>query len=286
MLKKFTYIKPKTIKEALYNLKNDVLPLAGGSDLLVRIRAKICNPKSIIDISEISELREIYEDPKELFIGGAVTFSELIEFNIIGNYLFILKQAAQTVGSPQIRNIGTIAGNVQSASPAGDGLVALFGLEAKVNLISANNERTLPIKEFVIGPNKTDKKPNELIKGFTIFKKNWDYQKFFKIGKRNALAISIVNGVVKLNIDENKKITDACIILGAVASTPIRLKSAEELLVGNTYTSKLAYEFRETIKKSISPISDIRASKEYRRYIASVMCERIVSNSMNRGDYK
>jgi len=286
MLKKFTYVKPKTIKEALYNLKNDALLLAGGSDLLVRIRAKICNPKKIIDIHEISELREIYEDPKELFIGGAVTFSELIEFNIIGNYLSILKQAAQTVGSPQIRNIGTIAGNVQSASPAGDGLVALFGLEAKVNLISANNERTLPIKEFVIGPNKTDKKPNELIKGFTILKKNWDYQKFFKIGKRNALAISIVNGVVKLNIDENKKITDACIILGAVAPTPIRLKSAEELLVGNTYTSKLAYEFRETIKKSILPISDIRGSKEYRKYIVGVMCDRIVSNSMNRGDYQ
>jgi len=266
MLKKFTYVKPKTIKEALYNLKNDALPLAGGSDLLVRIRAKICNPKKIIDIHEISELREIYEDPKELFIGGAVTFSELIEFNIIGNYLSILKQAAQTVGSPQIRNIGTIAGNVQSASPAGDGLVALFGLEAKVNLISANNERTLPIKEFVIGPNKTDKKPNELIKGFTILKKNWDYQKFFKIGKRNALAISIVNG--------------------AVAPTPIRLKSAEELLVGNTYTSKLAYEFRETIKKSILPISDIRGSKEYRKYIVGVMCDRIVSNSMNRGDYQ
>jgi len=284
MLKKFTYIKPKTIKEALDNLKNDALPLAGGTDLLVRIRAKICNPKSVIDIHEISELREIYEHPQELFIGGAVTFSELIEFNTIGNYLSILKQAAQTVGSPQIRNMGTIAGNVQTASPAGDGLLALFGLEAKVHLISTNNERTLPIEEFVIGPNKTDKKSNELIKGFTILKNNWDYQKYFKIGKRNALAISIVNGVVNLNIDKNKKINDACIILGAVAPTPIRLNAAEELLVGNTYTSKLACEFRKTIKNLILPISDIRGSREYRKYIASVICDRIVSNAINGGN--
>lgn len=283
----FNYIKPTTFKETLVYLKEmktNTEIMAGGTDLLVQVRAKAKKPDTIVDVKDISDLKVIKETPKDVYIGSTVTFSEILKSNIIGIQCPVLKEAAQKYGSPQIRNIGTIGGNVQTASPAGDGLVALFALEAEVDLISPESERKVLIEDFIRGPQKTSKRPNELLKGFNITKRNWNFQTFFKIGRRNALAISVVNGVINLSFDATKrKITDARIVLGAVAPTPIRLKSAEELLRGEKYRNTLGQEFRDIIKKSISPISDVRASKEYRSYIAGVMCDRIVKQAVKYG---
>lgn len=156
MLSKFTYIKAKTLEEAVNYLakEENASIISGGTDLLVQVRNKINKPNTIIDVKEIPDLAQIIETPEEVFIGGAVTFSEIIDSDIISTRFLLLKQAAQKVGSPQIRNIGTIAGNVQTASPAGDGLLAMFGLEAKIELISTKGERKVLIEDFIIGPKK------------------------------------------------------------------------------------------------------------------------------------
>lgn len=280
MLSKFDYKRPATIEEALEYLetpgKNMVI--SGGTDLLVQIRSKMCKPDVVVDITRIPELKRIQDDSENIFIGGTVTFSEIMEDPIIDRYLPLLKQASMQFGSPLIRNLGTIAGNTQTASPAGDGLIALFTLMAEVVLISTKRERKVPITDFIIGPKKTSKEPNEIIKGFQISKKKYDFNRFFKIGKRNALAISIVNGGIMINFGKNKEIEEVVIVLGAVAPTPVRMVNAEKLLQGNVYTSELSHKLNEQIQGDVSPISDIRASKEYRRYISGVMCKRIINN--------
>lgn len=284
MLRKFKYLKPETLELAIEYLAEEgenAALLSGGTDLVVQIRAKMINAETVIDVRELPELRTISQNQEEVIIGGAVTFSELIESDIIRDYFPALRQAALKVGSPQIRNLGTIAGNVQTASPAGDVLVALFGEEAEVKLVSKNGERTVLIQNFITGPKKTNKKPDELITGFKLKKKSWDYEEFFKIGRRNALAISVLNGVIKLDFDENNNVSDALIVLGAVAPTPVRIKAAEELK-GQSYTEELGKELQDIVKKSISPISDIRAGKEYREYMAAVKCNRIISGAFER----
>lgn len=278
MIPHIDYYKPRTIKEALYHLnkqKNTSI-LAGGTDLVVRLRNQFCAPSSLIDIKDIGDLNEIKEFSKEVFIGSTVTFYEISKSTVIEKHLPTLKQAAEMMGSPQIRNIATLGGNVQTASPAGDGLVSLFGSEARIELASEIGERQIPIENFVTGPQKTVKRSNELIKGFYIPKGRWNRQKFFKIGKRNALAISIVNGVIRLCIDYNKTIKDCRIVLGAVAPTPIRIKEAEQMLIGKNYTYEADKKLKEIIQNSIKPISDVRASKEYRKYISAVMCSRLM----------
>jgi hypothetical protein len=196
MLSKFDYKRPATIEEALGYLETPGgnMIMSGGTDLLVQIRSKMCKPDVVVDITRIPELKRVQDASENIFIGGAVTFSEIMEDPIIDRYLPLLKQASMQFGSPLIRNLGTIAGNIQTASPAGDGLIALFTLMAEVVLISTKRERKIPITDFIVGPKKTSKEPNEIIKGFQISKKKYDFNRFFKIGKRNALAISIVNG--------------------------------------------------------------------------------------------
>lgn len=281
MIPKINYKKAKSLNEASVYLaeKNSKL-LSGGTDLLVQIRSNLCGLDTLIDIKGLSELNQIIEKDSEIFIGSAVTFSKIIESKIINEKLPILIQAAKKVGGPQIRNQATIGGNVQTASPAGDGLVALFALEAEVELVSQLNERKVSIKNYITGPKQTDKKQDEIIRGFWIPKRNFDYQSFFKVGKRNALSISIVNGVIGLNIDKNKIITEALIVLGAVAPTPVRIENAENLIKGKQYNEEISAKLQEEIMSMISPINDIRASKEYRGYISAVICENIIIESL------
>lgn len=282
MLNRFDYVHAETLENALEHLKAgewDTIPVSGGTDVLVQMRYKTIAPKKLVDIRDLKELKEIKEYEDHVYIGASVTFSQIINDRLLQSIFPVLVSASKEVGSVQIRNAGTLAGNVQTASPAGDGLLALYALDAKVELISKAGTRQCSLKDFVVGPKKTDRKSDEIIKGFIIPKKEWNFQQFFKKGKRNALAISIVNGVVLLNIEEDKSIRDARITLGAVAPTPIRLARAEEALIGSRCTEDVIQQVKDIIKKDINPISDIRAGKEYRKYIATVMCVNIIASA-------
>lgn len=280
MLNNFDYVHANTLENALEHLETgggDSIPVSGGTDVLVQMRYKTITPKKLVDLRDLKELKEIKEDEGHIYIGASVTFDRIINDRLVQSKLPVLVNASKEVGSPQIRNVGTLAGNVQTASPAGDGLLALYALDAKVEIISKEGTRQCSLKDFLIGPKKTDRRPDEIIKGFIIPKSEWNFQQFFKKGKRNALAISIVNGAVLLNIGEDKTIRDARIALGAVAPTPIRLTRAEKALIGNSCTEDVIQQIRDIIKKDINPISDIRAGKEYRKYIAAVMCGNIIA---------
>lgn len=276
MLPKFQYVSAESLKqlEELWEQYPQAVPICGGTDLLVQLRAGIRRAEVLVDLSRIPELQQIREEEKALFVGAGCTFARLHREEAVRAYAPILAQAAGEVGAPAIRNRASLGGNVGTASPAGDGLTALFASQAQASLWSTGGLRTLPMEELICGPKKTNIGSHEILLGFTIPKKSWKGAAFFKQGRRNALAISVVNGGVSLQISPKGEIQDSVIALGAVAPTPIRLKQAEALLKGRPWSEELGRELQHMVEKSVSPIRDIRAGKEYRRYIAGVLVRR------------
>ncbi len=245
--------------------------LAGGTDLLVRLKDEINQP-DIIDISHIEEMKGISASNDKIKIGALVTFSEIIESELVAENAGVLVQAAEMIGSPQIRNRGTIGGNIANASPAGDSIPPLFVLEAEIEIAGMNYSRTIPIKDFFKGPGKSILTDGEIITAVIIPKmKNWEGA-FVRLGQRKALAISKVSLALLLKIKDDK-IEEARIALGAVAPTVIRAEKTERCLVGKKFDNDTLLEAKKIICEEVSPISDIRSIAEYRKEMCGVLLE-------------
>lgn len=277
MYELFDYKAPDTLEEAMSLMQSadgNYTLYAGGTDVLIHLRAQKLTTNLVIDVKKIPQLQGIQETDAEIRIGAAVTHSEVEGSPCVSAWYPALCHAVSEVGSVPIRNKATLVGNIQNASPAGDGSVAAFALDAVLEVASNDGIRRLPLTSFYLAPGKTLLEKGEIITAVILPKRKWTDQRFFKIGKRNALAISVVNGVVALECDVNGIIRDCRIALGAVAPKPIRILQAEQLLIGNQLTEELAEAVSSCVKSAISPISDIRASKEYRQYIAGVQVKR------------
>lgn len=247
---------------------------AGGTDLLVQIRALTRKPARLIDIKAIPDFQGIHEEDSWLVVGSTCSFHEIENSPCVQKWAKPLAEAASQVGSVQIRLKGTLGGNVQTASPAGDGLCALWGLEAELELLSGSGSRRLPVSSFVKGPGRTDLRPGEVISRFFIPKRDWSYSAFFKVGRRNALAIAVVSGILALEEKEDGSIGAVRICMGAVGPTPLRLREAEDYLLGKKVDSRVASEVSAIVQKGVQPISDVRAGKEYRAYISGIRVKR------------
>lgn len=269
-MKEIDYVKPKSISEALEILeekKGNAKIIAGGTDLLVRLKQNTINENIIVDIGDIESLKGIYLDDHFVHILPLTTHSEILESDIVKNHGFILWQACKTIGSPEIRNRATIGGNIANASPAGDSITALFVHEASLKLISKRGERIVNIEEFFNGPGKTILDSDELILEVIFPRKEENEVGFFKkIGQRKGIAISIINVAAKLRISGKYKFDKAIVAFGAVAPTVVRGKLIEKALLEETVDSpeKILYISRLAFRE-VSPISDIRGSLEYRR---------------------
>lgn len=280
MLTPFDFERPETFEEALKLASVcDHRLIGGGTDVLVQIRAMKRAPNTLISLHGIKEMKQITVGKDSLFIGAGASLSAVENSEAVKRYCPILSKAVSLVGSPQIRNTATLGGNVGTASPAGDGLIALIAENAEAEICSLQESRVIPLSELVTGPKRTALRKDEIIKGFFVpLHQRWSYADFFKIGKRNSLAISIVNGSVKIHF-ENGIVKNASIVLGAVAPTPLHMHAAEKLLTGKKITEALLDELDTCIRASVAPIDDIRASGKYRRYIAGVKCTELVRNA-------
>lgn len=270
-MKELDYFYPRTLKEALQILdehKGDVRVIAGGTDLVPRLKENDVKENKIVDVSRVDEMKGIEEKSDSIYIGAATTHTEILESTLIKEKAPILYDAVKTIGSPQIRNIGTIGGNIGNASPAGDSIPALFNLEAKLILKNIDGERVVSIEEFFVGPGKTCLKNNELILGVEFSKMAQDEIGFFrKVGQRRGVAISIINGCVRLQKSEQKNhFKKAFVSLGAVAPTVVRARLVENALENDEVDSldKIMY-IAHLAYREVSPISDVRGSIEYRR---------------------
>ncbi len=270
-----TYCTPPSLDEALQLLaehRERARLIAGGTDLIVEIERGIRSPKVIIDISRIPDLDAITQDEQKYFhIGPLVTHNQVVASPLCVDRAFPLAKACWEIGAPQIRNRGTVAGNLVTASPANDTITPLWALGASVTLQSIRESRTLPFDEFFLGVRKTAIKPDEMIVDIS-FPAMASHQigTFEKLGLRKAQAISVVNVAVVLSMLADT-ITEAHIAMGSVAPTIIRLEEAERFLTGKVLTKDVIIRAGELAAQTITPISDVRGSAEYRRYMTATL---------------
>lgn len=252
--------------------------LAGGTDLMVEVNYGHRRPNTVISLRDVDELRQWRVADDVLHLGASVTWST-IEGDEIAALVPALAQAARTVGSPQIRNAGTVGGNVGTASPAGDGLPVLYALDAKVVLGSQRGRRILPVCEFITGPKRTQITDDEVIESFAIPILHGP-QHFSKIGARNAMVISAAG--LALVVDTYGR--NVRCALGSVGPTILRAPEAEAMISGlidwdapagpSLSSQEAIIEFGELVAQAARPIDDHRSTAKYRRHAVGVMARR------------
>lgn len=243
--------------------------LAGGTDLVLFMEAGRLRPATIIDISRVRALRYLRSDGGVIRIGPLTTHSELIASPLLREWVPILPMAAATIGAVQIRNRGTVGGNLATASPAGDTIPALLALGAHVTLRRQNGERRLPLAQFFSGPGKTVMLPDEFIAEIDFVAPPWRSPGIYrKAGRRKAQAVTLVSVAVQ------RRRQDVSICLGAVAPVVIHARAAEERVRGRRLTAELCREAAELAAGEARPISDVRASAAYRADLVRIWVRR------------
>jgi carbon-monoxide dehydrogenase medium subunit len=274
------YLNTKDFEEifsAIEKTKGLAKFIAGGTNIIPYMRAETMLPELLIDLNGLEDLKYIREKNGTITIGALTTISELVASEVIRNKCQILHSAANSLGSPLTRNRATIGGNLADASPAADMAPPLLALEASIQTKRGGVEgREIPLDKFFIGPNKTVLAEDELITQIR-FSKPKDSARgiFIKLGLRNSLSISVVSIAVILDM-EGLVCQKARVALGAVAPTIIRAFHVESKLEGGEINENIIQECAEIVKEEISPISDIRASAEYRRLASSVILKRAI----------
>lgn len=276
-MRPFDYLRPASVEEAIElkgRLGKSAVFLAGGTDLLIRLKDYDIRPEAVIDLSFIEPLKTLEEAGDAIVIGALASYADISASPLIGKFGWVLAQAAIEVGAPQIQNVATIGGNIANASPAADGIPPLYALAATVTVAGSAGERVVAAEEFFTGPGRTVLEQDELITsvGFAKLKK-LDKGFFKKIGQRKALAISKASIAAVLRTD-NGNIEDARIALGAVAPTVIRCPRTEALLKGRAVSVELVAEAAKSVSSESRAIGDVRSTPEYRDYIIGVLFER------------
>ena len=274
------FIAPATWSEALdaKAARPDAVPIAGGTDVMVDINFDRSRPAALLDLTRIPDLKEWHRDNGTLRVGAGVTYSRIIRE--LGDQLPGLAIAARTVGSPQIRNRGTVGGNLGSASPAGDAHPPLLAGKAWVEAASVRGTRRIPIDEFFTGPKQHGLAPDELIAAFVV-KAAAGPEQFSKVGTRNAMVIAVTSFALALDPSAQTVGTG----IGSAAATPRRALGAEaflegELSAGNQWESPAALDdrvvghFSELVAAAASPIDDVRGTAAYRTHALAVMAGR------------
>jgi len=277
-MKHFNYYKPRSLDEA-WELKEkipDALFLAGGTDIMVGIKNGELYPPALISLRSIPELNSIKINGGA-YIGALTTISDLIHHPALYDIYSVLVEAAKRLGSVQIRNVATIGGNLCNCSPCADMALPLLVLDAKVRIQTAKKSREIPIDEFFKGPGETNLTPNEILTGIILEPPRKSAKAIFlKKGRvRMDLAIASLAALMEM---EGEKCQKARLAAGSVAPVPLRLFKVEAQLEGTTITDKLVAEAQQLAAESVAPITDIRATKEYRRQIVSVLVKRALKN--------
>jgi len=274
------FLQPATWSEALAMkaAHPDAMPIWGGTDVMVEINLDHHRPAAIMDLTRISQLGEWGIEDGLLRVGAGVTYSRIIEE--LGDRLPGLAMASRTVGSPQIRNRGSVGGNLGTASPAGDAHPPLLATDALIELASTAETRRVPAREFFVGPKRNAARKDELIAAFLV-QPAAGPQQFSKVGTRNAMVIAVCSFSVALDVARRKVGTG----IGSAGPTPIRAEAAETFLEGVLEEQSLwdnrkevapsaVERFGELVSAASKPIDDVRGTAAYRRHALAVLARR------------
>lgn len=267
------FFAPRKIEEALEILSKygkEIKVIAGGTDLLIQYYDRLYEVNGWLDLKNIKELKDIRINKNKIEIGAMVSHAQLEKSEDIKEYFPILSQAAADIGSPQIRNRGTIGGNIVNASPAGDLLAPLMAYKAKFKLLSIQGEKIVPAEEFFIGPKKTILEPAQLLTQVILpLPSERTYGCWIKIGKRKALIIATITLALVVEMaEDNKTVKDVRTCLGSVAPTPIEIEEIREKMIGKKFSELDFNQLGQIVEDKISPIDDIRGTREYRKDVA------------------
>ena len=281
------YFRASTLEEALELISKleSVKVLAGGSDLLIDLKIRRYEVKNVVDISGVKELSYIEDRGDHVAIGAATKLRALERSDLIKELFPALHEAVESMAGVQIRNMGTIGGNLCNASPAADTAPPLLVLNAKLRLVSLEGEREVPITGFFLGPRKTLLRKGELLKEIVVPYERGAGASFIKLGRRNAFTLSVV-AVATLVKVRNGIFDDVRVALNSVAPKPVRAVSVEKFLKSREISMNAIEEGAKRVLQDISPISDVRASADYRKEMSVVLTKESLLRSLERAGVK
>jgi len=280
-MRPFEYVRPKSLSEA-FSIVNQyengaAVFKAGGTDLFVQMKEQVRTPRCVIDLQDLQELKGITVGKGTVQIGALTRMNEIVKDARLSELgLGVLQEAADKLGSYQIRNRATLGGNVCSASPAADMSTPLLVMEAKVVIEGKSGRRTVPLEDFFLGPGESVLETGELLRYLEVpLPEKGVRAKYIKHGNRRAMTLAVVGIAVKMLLDGPGICREIKTALGAVAPTPFRAYRAEKILTGKEVTEASARQAAEAAAEEASPITDIRGTTEYRKQIIKVKARRL-----------
>lgn len=283
-MKDFEYLSPRTISETLSLLEQhskDAKPLAGGTDLFLRMERRVATPRFLVDLKKIPELRQIRPANGGLKLGALTLMDDIVHSPEMRAERRILREAAGAVGSIQTRNRATLGGNLCNASPAADTAPPLLALQAKAGIASSRGEREIPIENLFLNVGKNCLSPSELLKEIVLPSIRPHSGGSFQRCTRVQMDIALVNCAVFLSLDRTGVVVDEVrIALGAVAATPVRAPRAEGMLRGEKPTKKRIEEAAAEAASDVHPIDDVRSTAAYRLSVVRVLTRRAIEEAL------
>ncbi len=280
------YMKAHSVDHALALLAEhpDARLVAGGTDVLIRLRHGSKAFTRLVDIHDLEELRFItVDEEKTIRIGSGAVFTDLVHSDLIRTHVPILAEAAESVGGPQIRNMATIGGNICNGAPSADSAPALFVLNALLELKSQQGVRQIPVTDFYLGPSSVDLRPGELLTAIIISQQ--DYQGFaghyYKYAMRKAMDIATIGCAVSLKT-AGGRMTDYRIACGVAGPTPLRCPAAEKTAAGQVISDTLLTRISDAMAQDVSPRTSWRATREFRLHLISELAERVTRTALER----
>jgi CO/xanthine dehydrogenase FAD-binding subunit len=276
----FDYVKPRSLDDAVavYSRHENAVLLAGGTDLLDHLKAGVVRPGLVVDIKGCDELNRITFENQILTIGACVTFTYLLESEIIRRDFPVIMEVAKTVASVGVRNRATVVGNICSAVPCMDSGPFLVAYGAEVVMRSSSGERSMPVEKWFLGPRKTALQKGEIVTALRLKAPQGKHAGcYVKLGRYNGEDLAQASVIILAIGDRSFRV-----VFGSVGPVPIRSTKIENVLKGDAQAPGAIDEAMNLVDTEILPITDIRASKEYRMHMAKVMLRRGLQASLGR----
>jgi carbon-monoxide dehydrogenase medium subunit len=282
-LPKFQYHAPRTLAEAVQLMETleNAKPVIGGTDLVPLLREADCRPSHLVDLNNVVELNYVREQEGFICIGATTTHGQVAASEYMRRAPAVV-DAVSRIGSPQIRNRGTVAGNLCNASPAADSAPPLLVYDAEVKIASSGGVTIIPLPELFVGPKINCLEPNELVTEVRFpVPPEVSSSSFKRIARRKAFTLSVVSAAAYVELDDGV-CSEARVAFGSVAETPIRAPDVEEILSGSTLDDETISEAAEAARRSVAPVTDLRGTAEYRKAMCGVLLKRALHEAVGR----
>jgi carbon-monoxide dehydrogenase medium subunit len=285
-LPNFEYFQPDSIEETcqlLSQFGSKAKLMAGGTDVIIKMKKELLAPEILVSIEKIDQLKKIeYVPGKGVVIGSGVIHNDLVYSELLHEKYLSISEAARQMANNQVRNLGTVGGNIGSAVPSADLPPILIALGATVKITGVQGDRTMDLENVFIGPGKTVLTQDEIITEVVIPDQKMTGSNYIKFGLRASGALAVVGVAAAVQVDNNA-IKDARIVLGAVSPTPVRAKKAEEFLRDKKISDELLAEAGVIASGECKPITDVRGSAEYRKDMVRVFTRRALRKAIDEG---